>query len=288
VGKAIYAIDAFPDDAQLWRIDWIGGVAYNASVPSEPLIDVCLAPLGVFRVSRVNPWSQRIVPEVNVVDHDTVFFPLKYPSDLQDSTTLTAKLLTRSEGTIGELKTLLAAAATEAMRSGTERFVYGRTGVKTASPLPPEARYTLWRHDESKQRSSALLQAGSWQPTWNYDASSTDGIPPETTPTAITHAYKLDYSTAVVDPVDDTTFWVIHEYADGAKSNWVTVILVLWIRRRADGATRGEFESMWNAANEALRTRKASSLGRTTRYGLFGVTISLGGSGGSTLRYRGW
>jgi len=27
VGKAIYAIDAFPDDAQLWRIDWIGGVA---------------------------------------------------------------------------------------------------------------------------------------------------------------------------------------------------------------------------------------------------------------------
>jgi hypothetical protein len=48
--------------------------------------------------------------------------PLKYPSDLQDSTTLTAKLLTRSEGTIGELETLLAAAATEAMRSGTERF----------------------------------------------------------------------------------------------------------------------------------------------------------------------
>jgi hypothetical protein len=48
--------------------------------------------------------------------------PLKYPSDLQDSTTLTAKLLTRSEGTIGELKTLLAAAATEAMRSGTERL----------------------------------------------------------------------------------------------------------------------------------------------------------------------
>jgi hypothetical protein len=34
-----------PDDAQLWRIDWIGGVAYNASVPSEPLIDVCLARL---------------------------------------------------------------------------------------------------------------------------------------------------------------------------------------------------------------------------------------------------
>jgi hypothetical protein len=34
-----------PYDAQLWRIDWIGGVAHNASVPSEPVIDVCLARL---------------------------------------------------------------------------------------------------------------------------------------------------------------------------------------------------------------------------------------------------
>jgi len=47
--------------------------------------------------------------------------PLKQPSDLQSSI-LTTKLLTRSEGTIGELKTLLAAAATEAMRKGTERI----------------------------------------------------------------------------------------------------------------------------------------------------------------------
>jgi hypothetical protein len=45
VGKGIYAIDAFPDDDLLWRIDWIGGVRYNASVPSEPLIDICLAQL---------------------------------------------------------------------------------------------------------------------------------------------------------------------------------------------------------------------------------------------------
>jgi hypothetical protein len=45
VGKAIYAIDAFPEDDQLWRFDWIGGVRYNASVPSESLIDICLAHL---------------------------------------------------------------------------------------------------------------------------------------------------------------------------------------------------------------------------------------------------
>jgi hypothetical protein len=60
-GKAIYAIDAFPDDAQLWRIDWIGGVAYNASVPSEPLIDVCLARLPK---GERNPLSPSI--EINV------------------------------------------------------------------------------------------------------------------------------------------------------------------------------------------------------------------------------
>ena len=46
--------------------------------------------------------------------------PLKYPSGLPKSATLIAKLLTRSEGTIGELKTLLAAAATDAMHNGTE------------------------------------------------------------------------------------------------------------------------------------------------------------------------
>ena len=56
MGKAIYAIDAFRDDAQVWRIDWIGGVAYNASVPSEPLIDVCLARLPK---GETNPRSAR-------------------------------------------------------------------------------------------------------------------------------------------------------------------------------------------------------------------------------------
>ena len=40
VGQAVYAIDAFPDDDLLWRIEWIGGVGYNTSVPSEPQIDV--------------------------------------------------------------------------------------------------------------------------------------------------------------------------------------------------------------------------------------------------------
>src|SRR5271166_5679708 len=56
VGQAVYAIDAFPDDDLLWRIEWIGGVGYNTSVPSEPQIDVCLAQLPK---GEKNPLSAR-------------------------------------------------------------------------------------------------------------------------------------------------------------------------------------------------------------------------------------
>ena len=56
MGKGVYAIDDFPDDDFLWRIEWIGGVGYNASVPSEPRIDVCLAQLPT---GERNPLSAR-------------------------------------------------------------------------------------------------------------------------------------------------------------------------------------------------------------------------------------
>src|SRR5215471_19345145 len=56
VGKGVYAIDDFPDDDFLWRIEWIGGVGYNANVPSEPRIDVCLAQLPT---GERNPLSAR-------------------------------------------------------------------------------------------------------------------------------------------------------------------------------------------------------------------------------------
>jgi hypothetical protein len=63
----------------------------------------------------------------NPLEQNEAFLPrdnfgiwVKYPSDLQSSK-LTSKLLTRSEGTIGELKMLLGAAAAAAMGNGTER-----------------------------------------------------------------------------------------------------------------------------------------------------------------------
>ena len=35
MGQAVYAIDAFPDDDLLWRIEWIGGVGYNTETLSR-------------------------------------------------------------------------------------------------------------------------------------------------------------------------------------------------------------------------------------------------------------
>jgi hypothetical protein len=51
---------------------------------------------------------------------------------------LIAKLLARSEGTIGELKALLAAAATDAMRSGTERIT--EEIIDGCNYVPPSTR----------------------------------------------------------------------------------------------------------------------------------------------------
>jgi hypothetical protein len=56
MAKAVYAIEDFPDDDLLWRIEWIGGVRYNTSAPSDPLIDVCLAQLPG---GETNPLSTR-------------------------------------------------------------------------------------------------------------------------------------------------------------------------------------------------------------------------------------
>jgi hypothetical protein len=104
-------------------------------------------------------------------------------------------------------------------KHGDAIYVYGRTGVETEAPLFPEARYTLWLHGEPKQRRSSLLQVGSYQPMWTYDS--------ETVPTSVTHINQLDYATAVVDPIDDETFWLIHEYADDATKSWKTVVGVV-------------------------------------------------------------
>lgn len=100
-------------------------------------------------------------------------------------------------------------------KNGDIFFGYGRTGVTTVNPLFPEARYSLWYNGEPKQRRSRLLQAGGYQPTSVFSG--------ETMATSDTHIYKLDYATAVIDPLDDLSFWFIHEYADAPTTSWRAV-----------------------------------------------------------------
>lgn len=56
MADAVYAIEDFPHDDLLWRIEWIGGVGYNTSVPSDPQIEICLAQLPA---GETNPLSAR-------------------------------------------------------------------------------------------------------------------------------------------------------------------------------------------------------------------------------------
>src|ERR1700756_5022929 len=56
MAEPVYGIDDFPDDDSLWRVEWIGGVGYNTSVPSDPPITVCLTQLPP---GEANPISAR-------------------------------------------------------------------------------------------------------------------------------------------------------------------------------------------------------------------------------------
>jgi hypothetical protein len=72
---------------------------------------------------------------------------------------------------------------------------FRRNPFQSANPLYPEARFSLWYADETKQRRSYLLRKG--------DAACTA---------------KVDYTTAAVDPADDHTFWVALPYASSSGS----------------------------------------------------------------------
>jgi hypothetical protein len=58
VVKGVYAINDFPDDDLLWRIEWIGWVGYNASAPSDARIDVCPKQLPTGEKNRLSARSR--------------------------------------------------------------------------------------------------------------------------------------------------------------------------------------------------------------------------------------
>lgn len=89
-------------------------------------------------------------------------------------------------------------------KSGDMLFGYGRYPFVSEKTLYPEARYTLWYANEAKQRRSYLLREG--------EAATTRTINDQ-----------IDYTTAVVDPADDTSFWVALPYVD-SKGKYKTVV----------------------------------------------------------------
>lgn len=97
-------------------------------------------------------------------------------------------------------------------------MVYGRVGVTTQTTLFPEARYSVYYPNEARQRRSRVLQRGDFLPTFVHEG--------ETKATARHYVDKgvIDYATAVVDPRDDLTVWMIHEFADKAKGSYKTIV----------------------------------------------------------------
>ena len=103
-------------------------------------------------------------------------------------------------------------------KNGVMVMVYGRVGVTTQTPLFPEARYSVYYPNEARQRRSRLLQKGDFLPTFVHDG--------ETKETARHYVDKkvIDYASAVVDPRDDLTVWMIHKFADKAEDGYKTSV----------------------------------------------------------------
>ena len=70
MADAVYAIEDFPDDDLLWRIEWIGGVGYNTSVPSDPQIEICLAQLPAGETNTLAHFPGNDGVQTDVVDYD--------------------------------------------------------------------------------------------------------------------------------------------------------------------------------------------------------------------------
>jgi len=106
-------------------------------------------------------------------------------------------------------------------KNGVMVIVYGRVGVTTKATLFPEARYSVYYPNEASQRRSRVLQKGDFLPTFVHagetKATATHYIDPQSAKNG-----GMDYATAVVDPADDRTVWMIHKFANKAWGGYKT------------------------------------------------------------------
>lgn len=98
-------------------------------------------------------------------------------------------------------------------------ILFCRIGYETKSPLHPQARYSVYYVDDPGPRSSKLLQEGDYTPMWKNPKD-----PKPIQVTIKTPHDQLDYQTAVVDPSDDLTVWMISEFGDAQTNSYRTVV----------------------------------------------------------------
>jgi hypothetical protein len=98
-------------------------------------------------------------------------------------------------------------------------ILFCRIGFDTNEVLHPEARYSVYYSDERGPRSSRIIRKGDFTLTWENPDD-----PEPRQQTIRSPYYLLDYQTAVVDPADDRTVWMISEYGDAATKAYKTVV----------------------------------------------------------------
>lgn len=92
-------------------------------------------------------------------------------------------------------------------KDGDILIAYIRFGAKTKKPLKPEARYTLWYHDEAKPRRSRVLKRGEGVCCKSEDSR------------------RIDLMSAVVDPSNDAAVWMTDAYAKGSRKTSLSVVV---------------------------------------------------------------
>jgi hypothetical protein len=98
-------------------------------------------------------------------------------------------------------------------------ILFCRIGFDTKRVLHPEARYSVYYADERGARSSRIIREGDFTSTWENPDD-----PEPRQQTILSPYYLLDYQTAVVDPADDRTIWMISEYGDAATKGYKAVV----------------------------------------------------------------
>jgi hypothetical protein len=97
---------------------------------------------------------------------------------------------------------------------------FGRVPINSLTPQ--EVRYFIFRNATSDFEGSRLLKPGTGLLTFTYpDATTFTAVPYWHVADDDNGAHYIDFANAVVDPSDDTTFWMTHEFSNGSAFKMV-------------------------------------------------------------------